>query len=193
MKYRKFYWGTKSIIKLQCSVRPCMGRVVLWWSKQGRILLETEYCLRCCSILHEAVHLQCICSAVEVKALCGPDCKAHTCSAAICGGILFDALTEYCSARVQLKALCGPDCSQGGSQPNQLLSPGELNWPYHTILYLPKPNHTIPSQTKPYHTIPDHTMQYQPEGIIVPGCRTEVKWSGRGIDRHSTVSSPKLE
>ena len=27
-----------------------------------------------------------------------------------------------------LEALCGPDCSQGSSQANQLLSPGELEW-----------------------------------------------------------------
>ena len=139
--------------------------------------------MQCCHILVDAL-------PVQLKALCGPDCKACICSAAICGRILLDALTEYCSARVQLKALCGPDCSQGGSQPNQLLSPGELNWPYHTILYLPKPNHTIPSQTKPYHTIPDYTMQYQPEGIIVPGAG--LKWSEAGAELIDTPLSPAL-
>ena len=84
---------------------------------------------------------------------------------------LLDALY---SVPVQLKALCGPDCSQGGSQSNQLLSPGEL---------------TIPFQTVPNQTIPYHTMQYQLNQLLSPG---DVKWSEAGAELIDTPLSPAL-
>ena len=208
-------WGSTEvqIIRLQCSVMPCMGRIVLRWGQNvtwDRILLATLHNISWCS-----AYIVYICnasaSAVEVKALCGLDCKAH---------VVLPYVAEYClmhwqstAVPVQVKALCGPDCSQGGSQPNQLLSPGELNWPYHmdhtipdqTIPNYTRPNHTILYQTISYHTIPDHIIPYftsqakpnhnipyhtMSNKLLSPGAG--LKWSEAGAELIDTPLSPAL-